>query len=960
MLAGTSALLFLSAISATAQTNPAPQSIPYLQDFGTSTFTTAPAGFAVWNGLNGGTINSQLLAEGSAPTGNATLAAASAAQTGGGAFGYAADGNAKLYIQTSSNNTNGVNQPVLALNTTGKTNITLSYDVDSISAQARSIGIVCQFRVGNSGLWTTIFPTTGLNPYSQTAGTTGLKTTVNATLPAAAEDKTEVQIRWGVWRGSESGNSSGLAIDNISVTTTTSGPDIVAPIQQSFTPADGATSINENSNLVITFNETIQKGTGNIIIKKTSDNRTVETINVTSDAVTASVASLTINPSLTLDFSTSYYVTIDANAVRDNATTPNNFAGISEATTWNFTTRNAPIAGLVISEVYGGGGNGSAAFTNDFVELYNSTASSIDLAGYSIQYASAAGTFNSTNKLDLTGNIPAGAYYLIQLASSGSVGSSLPSPSVSGGINLSGSAGKVALVSTTTSIASGGPSDPNVVDFVGYGTTANQFEGLAPTIAPTSASSVTRNSSNADTNDNAADFALAIPPTPQNTTGAADTVAPTVNALNPGDNSTTGNISQNLSITFGEPVVKGTGNIVIYLSADASVVATIPVTDPSVTVAGNVVTINPATDLLNTTAYFVNIAAGAFEDAAGNDYVGITNATSWNFTTEALVVPGTLVAGDIAFVAFTASSDDHFAFVALKTIPAGEVIRFTDNEWNGSPVGNGGAFNSGEGFIAWTAPLGGVTQGTIVRIDDISTSPLASVGTIEIVSGSLNISSSSITGDTVYAYQGGIASPNSVLAVVANTTVNDSILGTGLTASNTIYLPASLSHYQYTGARSGQGAFSAYLALIADTTTNWTAIPEFQDAPTNLIPNDPATVFLMNSFILGTSSFSNWASSNGATSDPLADHDGDGVKNAVEYFMGQTGSSFTTMPSVMNGAVTWVKDSSANASYVIKTSADLMTWTTAPTGVVDNGSRVIFTLPTGQAKIFVRLEVTVP
>jgi hypothetical protein len=223
--------------AAQAQSNPTAQALPYTQDFGTTTFTTAPAGVAVWNGLSGGTINSQALAEGSAPTGNATITAATAAQTGGGAYGYATGGNAQLYIQTSSNASNGVNQPVIAVDTTGKVGITLSYTIDIISAQPRTIGVVAQYRVGTSGSWTTITPTSGSNPYSQAGGTTGLKTTVSASLPTAAENQPVVQIRWAIWRGTESGNSSGLGLDNISVTGTSSGGP--APVVTDFSPASG-------------------------------------------------------------------------------------------------------------------------------------------------------------------------------------------------------------------------------------------------------------------------------------------------------------------------------------------------------------------------------------------------------------------------------------------------------------------------------------------------------------------------------------------------------------------------------------------------------------------------------------------------------------------------------------------------------------------------------------------------
>ena len=201
------------------QTAPTAQSLPFNVNFGTTTFTTLPAGVAVWNGLSGGSVSTQTLAEGSAPTANATLAIATASTTSGGAFGYSAASDGKLYIQTSSNASNGVNQPVIAIVTTGGSGITLAYTIDVINASSRTVGVVAQYRVGTSGGWTTLVPTSGLNPFSQAGGTAGLKTTASVTLPSAADNQPVVQIRWAVWRGTETGNSSGLALDNISVTT---------------------------------------------------------------------------------------------------------------------------------------------------------------------------------------------------------------------------------------------------------------------------------------------------------------------------------------------------------------------------------------------------------------------------------------------------------------------------------------------------------------------------------------------------------------------------------------------------------------------------------------------------------------------------------------------------------------------------------------------------------------------
>ena len=144
---------------------------------------------------------------------------------------------------------------------------------------------------------------------------------------------------------------------------------------------------------------------------------------------------------------------------------------------------NAPYAGrcgpgLVISQVYGGGGNTGATWKNDFVELHNPTTSGISLAGLSLQYASSPGTtWGNRVNLSSAATVPPGGYYLVQLAgAAGAAGASLPTPDESStSIDLAGSNGKLALVNGTTALSGSCPT-AGVLDFVGYGT-ADCFEG---------------------------------------------------------------------------------------------------------------------------------------------------------------------------------------------------------------------------------------------------------------------------------------------------------------------------------------------------------------------------------------------------------------------------------------------------------------------------------------------------
>jgi methionine-rich copper-binding protein CopC len=115
------------------------------------------------------------------------------------------------------------------------------------------------------------------------------------------------------------------------------GGDSSPPTVSSFTPSDNATGISTTTNLSIEFDEAVYTDTGNVYIKKSSDNSTIETISITSGQVSGSASNtITINPNVTLANSTSYYIQIASTALADAA--DNYYAGIANTSTWNFTT----------------------------------------------------------------------------------------------------------------------------------------------------------------------------------------------------------------------------------------------------------------------------------------------------------------------------------------------------------------------------------------------------------------------------------------------------------------------------------------------------------------------------------------------------------------------------------------------------------------------------------------------
>jgi len=113
------------------------------------------------------------------------------------------------------------------------------------------------------------------------------------------------------------------------------------PLIASLSPADDSVEINVYTNLVITFNETVQKGSGDLRIQRVSDDAVEQTIAVTSANVTVSGTQMTINPPVDLGDDTAYYITLDEGAITDGTS---DFPGIYAAAgidykKWNFSTK---------------------------------------------------------------------------------------------------------------------------------------------------------------------------------------------------------------------------------------------------------------------------------------------------------------------------------------------------------------------------------------------------------------------------------------------------------------------------------------------------------------------------------------------------------------------------------------------------------------------------------------------
>ena len=181
------------------------------------------------------------------------------------------------------------------------------------------------------------------------------------------------------------------------------------------------------------------------------------------------------------------------------------------------------VGDVVISQVYGGSGcatAGCSTYGNDYIELYNRSAASVTMTGWSVQYASATGTGLWTVTPIPTFTLLPGQYFLIAegAGAAGTGVNAIPTADATGAISMSGTNGKVSLVSNITALSGACPTGATILDRVGYGTTPNCSETAVTGAALTTTTAAFRkNGGCQDTDNNASDF-LVQAPSPRNST----------------------------------------------------------------------------------------------------------------------------------------------------------------------------------------------------------------------------------------------------------------------------------------------------------------------------------------------------------------------------------------------------------------------------------------------------------
>ncbi|MBE1282584.1 MAG: hypothetical protein GJ676_04655 [Rhodobacteraceae bacterium] len=203
--------------------------------------------------------------------------------------------------------------------------------------------------------------------------------------------------------------------------------------------------------------------------------------------------------------------------------------------------------------------------------------------------------------------------------------------------------------------------------------------------------------------------------------------------------------------------------------------------------------------------------------------------------------------GDLIFVGWDADNND-VAFVTTADIAAGEVIYFTDSEWNGS------SFNAGEQLIEWTVPAGGISAGSILTLDmfrapagavvtDTAALDGAEVGTIDYISGGGNLR---FGNEMLWAFQGDRVgddvTPENFVSVIGNEADGNSnqtpnLTNTGLTQDNgAIIIDGDHDYMIFDGFDALPDPYTAQgvIDAISDT-SNWTV----DGAGLNFVNNNP-------------------------------------------------------------------------------------------------------------------------
>src|SRR5580765_838992 len=332
-------MLLATAALGLAQTNPAPQSLPYTQNFASltpGTVTTLPVGWAGWT-------------VGTATSGSyrTTAATADKAVTASGT-GASNTGSVYNYLDKPGFLDSGTFDGALAvaINTTGLKDIAVGYDIMTLrnpydgTTNTRISLTTLQYRVGTSGGFTTLNAASYFNnTVTQTSGTTGQNVQARSiTLPADCNNQPNVQLRWVSRDSTGGGSRASIALDNVSVTGTAFFTLTASAGPNGSVPPSGATIVNSGASQAYTITPNTNFHVVDVLVDGVSQGQ------VTSYTFT----NVTANHTLSATFAIDTY-TITASAGANGSVAPNGVTSVNATASQGYSI--TPNAGYLVQDV---------------------------------------------------------------------------------------------------------------------------------------------------------------------------------------------------------------------------------------------------------------------------------------------------------------------------------------------------------------------------------------------------------------------------------------------------------------------------------------------------------------------------------------------------------------------------------------------------------------------------------
>ncbi|MGD9880243.1 MAG: choice-of-anchor I family protein [Reyranella sp.] len=240
------------------------------------------------------------------------------------------DGIANPSVALNGSGTGDAPSLILYLDATNRQDIRVQFNVRDLDASADDAQqqLAVQYRVGSSGVWTNV--PGGYIADATTASTATQVTAIDVTLPAAANNQAQVEVR--IITTNAVGSDEWIGIDDIDVSSAvfTGGTDTAAPALLSSSPADNATNVAASADIVLTFDEPVALGSGDVTVTDDAGDVRVITVGTSEPdgTVTASGTQITIDLATNLANGKAYDVIVAAGAIEDKA--GNDFAGIAQ------------------------------------------------------------------------------------------------------------------------------------------------------------------------------------------------------------------------------------------------------------------------------------------------------------------------------------------------------------------------------------------------------------------------------------------------------------------------------------------------------------------------------------------------------------------------------------------------------------------------------------------------------